>query len=124
MAQDKLNGLYAKFEKINIWTEHNNDKHEIVKVLTYLEDHSNDDSGLKLVPKSHVVPQIKTDNWIQLKPQLGDVVIFDQRITHRGMVNQVPDPRILVSFGFGKNNVFTDQFEAGTAKRQNDQNGI
>ena len=38
------------------------------------------------------------------------------------MDKQVPHTRILVSFGFGKNNIFTDNFEKGTIKRQNDQN--
>ena len=47
---------------------------------------------------------------------------FDQRITHRGMNRQVKDSRILVSFGFGKNNLFTDNFEKGTVQRQNAQN--
>jgi hypothetical protein len=55
---------------------------------------------------------------------LGDVIIFDQRITHRGMEKQVSNPRILVSFGFGKNNIFTDNFEKGTIIRQNKQNKI
>ena len=38
------------------------------------------------------------------------------------MNRQVKDPRILVSFGFGKNNIFTDNFEKGTVLRQNKQN--
>lgn len=29
--------------------------------------------------------------------------------------------RILVSFGFGKNNIFTDNFEKGTIERKNIQ---
>ena len=56
--------------------------------------------------------------------ELGDVIIFDQRITHRGMVKQVKYPRILISFGFGKNNIFTDNFEKGTIVRQDSQNKI
>jgi hypothetical protein len=39
------------------------------------------------------------------------------------MDRQLPNPRILISFGFGKNNIFTDNFEKGTMQRQNDQNG-
>lgn len=122
--KDKLNGLYAKYETVNIWSEHKGEKHKIVKVLTYLEDHSKDNDGLKIVPRSHLNRVINPKGWIQLKPQLGDVIIFDQRITHRGMVKQVKTPRILVSFGFGKNNIFTDNFEKGTVIRQNKQNNI
>ena len=29
---------------------------------------------------------------------------------------------ILISIGFGKNNIFTEEFERGTIKRQYDQN--
>jgi len=120
--KDKLNGIYSKYETIDIWSEHQNEKHEIVKVLIYLEDHSNDNNALRIVPKSHINRKIVIDKYIQLKPKLGDIVIFDQRITHRGAENAYRDYRILVSFGFGKNNIFTDNFEKGTVLRQNDQN--
>lgn len=120
--KDKLNNIYSKFETINIWNTHEGQKHEIVKVLIYLEDHSNDNSGLKIIPGSHLNSNIKIENVKQLKPELGDVIIFDQRITHRGMDKQMDGTRILVSYGFGKNNIFTDNFEKGTIQRQNDQN--
>jgi len=120
--KDKLNGKYASHETVDIWSEINGEKHEIVKVLIYLQDHRDNNDGLKLVPGSHLVRNMQTKGTIQLRPELGDVVIFDQRITHRGMDHQVKDSRILVAFGFGKNNIFTDNFEKGTVKRQNDQN--
>ena len=123
--KDKLNNKYANFETTDIWsTTESGEQHEIVKVLIYLEDHANDSDGLKVVPGSHHKRQIDPKGFIQLRPKLGDVIIFDQRITHRGMDRQLTSPRILVSFGFGKNNVFTDNFEKGTIQRQNDQNGI
>ena len=120
--KDKLNGPYAKYETSDIWSEVDGEKHGIVKVLIYLQDHSNNNDGLKLIPGSHLNKQIKTNNVVQLHPDIGDVIIFDQRITHRGMERQVPHSRILVSFGFGKNNIFTDNFEKGTILRQNNQN--
>jgi len=120
--KDKLNGNYAKYETVDIWSKINGETHEIVKVLLYLEDHSNNNDALKVIPGSHLLRKIDTRIVKQLKPSIGDVIIFDQRITHRGMNKQVPHTRILVSFGFGKNNIFTDNFEKGTIKRQNDQN--
>ena len=90
--------------------------------MIYLEDHSNDDNAIKVVAKSHMEREIITDKFIQLKPKLGDVVIFDQRITHRGAEKPYDGHRILISFGFGKNNIFTDNLEKGTIQRQNDQN--
>lgn len=122
--KDKLNGPVSKYETVNIWQEYEGEKHEIVKVLIYLENHNNDNDGLKIVPRSHLNPKINPKGHIQLNPDLGDVIIFDQRITHRGMNKQVRYPRILVSFGFGKNNLFTDNFEKGTVIRQNKQNNI
>ena len=120
--KDKLNGNYAKYETVDIWSKVNGETHEIVKVLLYLEDHSNNKDALKVIPGSHLSRKIDTRIVKQLKPSIGDVIIFDQRISHRGMNKQVPHTRILVSFGFGKNNIFTDNFEKGTIKRQNDQN--
>ena len=120
--KDKLNNKYSKYETINIWDKYNDEKHEIVKILIYLQDHSNNNNGLKLVPGSHLEQKINKNGWIQLKPKIGDVIIFDQRITHSGLNKQVKETRILVSFGFGKNNIFTDNFERGTIQRQNDQN--
>ena len=118
--KDKLNGKYANYEKNDIWKEYNGEKHEIVKVLIYLQDHDKLKDGLKLVPKSHLDKNIKINNYIDVKSKIGDIIIFDQRITHRGMINQVKEPRILISFGFGKNNIFTDNFEKGTILRQNE----
>ena len=122
--KDKLNGPVAKYETVDIWSEHGADRHEIVKVLVYLENHGADTDGLKVVPGSHLTSKIDGRGHVQLTPELGDAVLFDQRITHRGMEKQVQYPRILISFGFGKNNIFTDNFEKGTVIRQNRQNGI
>lgn len=122
--KDKLNGDVEKYQVHNIWGEHEGEKHEIVKVLTYLEDHSSDNDGLKIVPGSHLKREINGAGAIQLRPKKGDVIIFDQRITHRGMERPCKDSRILVSMGFGKKNIFTDEFEKGTMIRQNRQNGV
>lgn len=119
--KDKLNNEYAKYQIQNIWKKKGDQSHEILKVLIYLEDHSKNNQGLRVVPKSHLTPKINTKGNILLRPNLGDVIIFDQRITHRGMERQVKDKRILVSFGFGKNNIFTDEFEKGTILRQYNQ---
>ena len=122
--KDKLNGEYAIYETCDIWNEVDGEKHEIVKVLLYLEDHSNDNHGLKVIPGSHLERKINIKNVHQLNPAIGDIIIFDQRITHRGTDRHIPHQRILVSFGFGKNNIFTDNFEKGTVKRQNGQNKV
>jgi len=120
--KDKLNNEYEKYETIPIWSTYQGEKHEIIKVLIYMQDHGEDENALKIAPGTHTNPIITGKNWIQTKPRIGDVVIFDQRIDHCGMLQQISVPRILVSFGFGKNNIFTDNFENGTKARQNTQN--
>jgi hypothetical protein len=119
--KDRLNNEYRRYETMDVWSPHQGEVHEIVKVLVYLQDHRNNGDGLKVVPGSHIVRDMDTKRWVQLRPALGDVVVFDQRATHRGMERPSSVPRILVSFGFGKNNVFTDNFERGTKARQRDQ---
>lgn len=122
--KDKLNGEYSKFQKTNIWKPNNKgEKHEIVKVLIYLQDHSNDNHGLQLIYGSHTDPEIKQDKskLLQMHPELGDIIIFDQRLTHRGQEVKTNSFRILVTLGFGRPNVFTDEFEKGTVARQRTQ---
>ena len=118
--KDKLNGVYSKYETVNIWSTVNNEEHEIYKVLIYLQD-SNEELGPKLVPGSHSTSKVDLKKQTSVNLELGDVLIFDQRITHRGMERQTDTKRILVCFGFGKNNIFTDNFEKGTIERQNKQ---
>jgi len=121
--KDRLNGAYSKYQTTPIWSKQGEEQHEIMKVLIYLEDHPGGKDGLTVVPASHLRQDMGgTEAAISIESELGDVVIFDQRITHRGMARQVAESRILVSFGFGKENVFTDEFERGTVARQKDQN--
>ena len=120
--KDRLNNTYAKFQKHDIWTLIGDESHEIVKVLIYLESHVNSDTGLAVVPGSHLNRKITQENAKRIDIKKGDIVIFDQRISHRGALSKSKEERILVSFGFGRNNIFTDEFENGTIQRQKDQN--
>ena len=123
--KDTLNNQYKVYQKKNIWEEHEGEKHEIYKFLIYLQDHSNNNNGLQLIEKSHLNPfiNINNENKKYINSSIGDIIIFDQRITHRGQFeNYNKIDRILISIGFGKNNIFTKEFEEGTKKRQYDQN--
>lgn len=118
--KDKLNGPYAKYETTDIWSTYNDTRQEIYKVLIYLQD-SEGGHGPQLVPKSHKTKEISGNGSINLDLKMGDILIFDQRISHRGANIQAKSDRILISFGFGKNNIFTENFEKGTIARQNKQ---
>jgi hypothetical protein len=126
--KDTLNNQYTIYQKTDIWNECNGEKHEIYKFLIYLQDHTFDNHGLCVIEGSHIEPYINIDKKRikQIHTSLGDIIIFDQRLTHRGQNEkykyQQNNDRILVSLGFGKNNIFTKEFEEGTIKRQNDQN--
>ena len=121
--KDKLNTPYDKYEKLDVFNKNQN----ICKVAIYLQEHSNNNDALHIIPGSQYTREIKTNNCRTLQPSVGDVVVFDQRLTHRGRSifdifkfgNSIP--RILVSFGFGLNNEYTDQFELGTKMRQQNQ---
>jgi len=123
--KDTLNNQYKIFQKKNIWKSYDNENHEIYKFLIYLQDHSNNIGGLTVIEKSHLIPEIIIDenNKKCINSSICDIIIFDQRITHKGQFqNNNKIDRILISIGFGKNNIFTKEFEEGTQKRQNDQN--
>jgi hypothetical protein len=120
--KDILNGAYTHYMKTSPWsTGPAGEQYRILKVGIYLEDHTDDPNALQVVPGSHLHADMGTIGAVRLKPALGDCVIFDQRITHRGMERQVEGSRIMVSLGYGVNNFYTDGFEAGTRSRQRDQ---
>ena len=126
--KDTLNNQYKIYQKTDIWSEVDGEKHEIYKVLIYLQDHEKDNNGLTVIEGSHLERNIDIKNNNPKRKiihnKIGSVIIFDQRITHRGQYdnNGTNSDRILISLGFGKNNIFTKEFETGTIKRQNDQN--
>lgn len=121
--KDILNGNYVSYQRgLDPWKPGpDGELYQILKLGIYLEDHSSDSGALQVVPGSHVRRDLETGGAIRLHPALGDAILFDQRITHRGMERQVPEPRIMISYGFGANNIFTDTFEKGTRARQADQ---
>ena len=102
--------------------------HFIVKAAFYLADHSHDDNALQLVPGSHMVPTTLNPRMASdaqhLHPRKGSMLIFEQRISHRGQEIQARNQstgRVTISLGFGRLNRWTDEFEAGTRARQGNQ---
>jgi len=120
--KDILRGPQKKYQVHDVWGKDDaGEQHEIYKVLLYLQDHDGDARAVKVVPGSHKVRDISLDRgYAAVQPRLGDAVIIDQRISHSG--NTYYDPfgngRIFMQVGFGKANIFTDEFERGTVERQ------
>lgn len=121
--KDRLSGAGQVYEKINPWEDLGGVTQQIYKVNIYLQDHTNDDNALAIKEGTHNTevddPEAKE---IGIKPGIGDIVIFDQRLTHRGQLKQYKIPRMLISLGYGIPNQFSEQFKIGTMARQNDQN--
>jgi len=120
--KDVLRGPQRKFQLHDMWKPaESGDVHEIYKILFYLQDHDFDERATKVVPRSHNSSQIALeDGYVAVHPQLGDAIIFDQRLSHSG--NTYYDPlgagRLFMQVGWGRKNVFTDEFERGTMDRQ------
>ena len=119
--KDRLNNDARKFEINSPWEVVNGETMKIFKVNIYLQDHSKNDDGLIVRQGNHLHENMDTGAMRILRPSLGDIVVFDQRINHcarwSGGYN-----RFLICLGYGTRNCFFEQFEKGTAYRQDKQN--
>mmetsp|Transcript_9885 Transcript_9885/g.20990 ORF Transcript_9885/g.20990 Transcript_9885/m.20990 type:complete len:480 (-) Transcript_9885:25-1464(-) len=141
--KDRLSGIYRGYESHSPWDVVDGEEMRVVKVGMYLQDHSNpwDHTALRVVTGSHNVSQIPGEkfNIRFLHPSKGDVIIFDQRITHGGQGQRsqqdhvaademnttgpgemlgMSGRRIMMQLGYGWNNRHSDDFETGTVMRQ------
>ena len=122
--KDRLNGEARKFELNSPWDVVSDQSMKIYKVNFYMQSHKNNQDGLTVIKKSHHHSDMGSlRDAITLHPDLGDIVIFDQRITHMGKWSGGYD-RILLCMGYGVKNIFFEQFKKGTEYRQNKQNEI
>jgi len=120
--KDVLRGAAAAHQRCDVWSpDTDGERHEIVKVMFYLQDHVHDEQALKVIPGSHLERRTPWDwGYVALHPRVGDAVIFDQRLSHAGNTyyNPFGNRRLLMQVGFGRINRFTDEFERGTVQRQ------
>jgi ectoine hydroxylase-related dioxygenase (phytanoyl-CoA dioxygenase family) len=125
---------YFDFVKHDIFAPEHADDYKVFKVAIYLQDHSRTGVGLSVIPGSHARPGEKKDFTGEklLKSGLGDIIIFNTKIFHRGAfeLELKEDPafrkgedRMSIFYTFGANNVHTHEFSAGTVWRQNRQLG-
>lgn len=119
--KDRLNGEARRFEINNPWSKVGEETMKIYKVNIYLQDHSNNNDGLIVKKGSHVFEDMNYGEVVFLKPSLGSVVVFDQRITHRAQWSGGYN-RFLICMGYGVKNCFFDEFQRGTKYRQDKQN--
>ena len=78
--RDLSNNYIDNFESEEIFK-----KAQIYKVGIYLQDHQENNQGLSLIPKSHTIfDENKFGDSIDIHSNIGDIIIFDQRIMHKG----------------------------------------
>jgi hypothetical protein len=101
------------------------DDYFIVKACLLLQDHTDNQYGLWFKPGTH---RLGVDSReIHANTQSTDLIIFDQRILHRGQVNTVPyhklynKNRYLITYGYGLNNKHSELHKLGATKRQEQQ---
>jgi len=121
--KDQLNGEARKFQIHSPWETIEDQTMKIYKVNFYLQDHSKNKDGLTVRVGSHKYSEMNRGIVKQIFPKNGDIVLFDQRITHKARWSGGYD-RLLICVGFGVKNIFFDQFQKGTEYRQNKQNGL
>lgn len=120
--KDRLNNEARKFELNSPWENVDGETMKIYKVNFYMQSHDSDQDGLTVIKGSHKTEEMGSPkDLVQVHPGIGDLVIFDQRITHMGRWSGGYD-RLLLCMGYGVKNIFFDQFKQGTEFRQNKQN--
>ena len=119
--KDRLNGEVNKFEKHSPWDVVDGQSMKIYKCNIYLQDHKQNDDCLTVREGSHLTESMTEGVVKTLRPSIGDLVVFDQRLTHKATHSGGYD-RLLICLGYGVRNLFFDEFKKGTIFRQNKQN--
>jgi hypothetical protein len=121
--KDRLNGEARKFEIHSPWDTIDGESMKIYKVNLYLQDHHSNNDALIVKEGNHKSESMIDGSDVTIHPNIGDIIIFDQRINHMATYSGGYD-RLLVCMGYGVRNGFFDEFKAGTEYRQNKQNKI
>jgi hypothetical protein len=120
--KDRLNGEARKrYEKNSPWESVNGQTMKLYKTLLYLQPHDGGANGLTVKSGSHLYESMTRGEDVRIRTDVGDMVVFDQRITHKGGYTGGYQ-RYLISLGYGVKNTFFEQFEKGTKYRQDLQN--
>jgi len=131
--RDVLHGQLARFQTHDLWTKYRKDTYSMFRLIMYLQDHRNDSSALAVSPGTHLLrgqstnPGSKQDvpfNGAKfVHPALGDAVLIDMRLMHRGRHKPAPwGTRVVVQLTFGaQNSSFTRDWARGDTIRRRDQ---
>jgi hypothetical protein len=72
---------------------YDNSNCRVYKVALYLQDHINNRGGLTIRKESHKFASIHDGEERYLKTSVGDIIVFDVRLTHTGQRDYIPLPQ-------------------------------
>jgi len=94
-------------------------KAKIYKIAIYLQDHSSDNRGLSLIPKSHNTFDEKNfEDELTIHPNMGDIIIFDQRLMHKGDRIDPESVEVCKWIEQNSSNIDEDKFKYFKTKRE------
>jgi hypothetical protein len=97
----------------------------VIKISFLLQDHTDNGHGLWMDVGSH--KEGTPRNTVAILSRPTDLIVFDQRIHHRGQQSQYRKKynqhRYLITYGYGIDNELTAKHIAGCKSRQDKQRG-
>lgn len=120
--KDVLNRGAKKFQIDDPWGDKGIKNMKIYTAITYLQEIP-ENEGFMIKKYSHLKSDYESgvDYIISGEHQLGDVILFDIRLTHRPVYSEEYD-RLFFSTSYGVKNKYLDQYVNGTLYRQRIQN--
>ena len=101
----------------DFWSQVDGEKYCVIRLAFYLQEHSSNQDGLFVVAGSHLKNGLTHEMYV--KTNLGDVILFDARLQHRGGSNvRKGNKRSAIFWGMGRDNVFSQEHSKAAIARQ------
>ncbi|CAE8717069.1 unnamed protein product [Polarella glacialis] len=101
--------------------------YKILRLAIYLQDHRNG-RALSVIQASHLRNDSEMGSGeighVALNPSLGDLIVWDMRLTHRGALRNTQDygtDRLLFTYSLAVDNSFTEEHEQESISREEAQ---
>ena len=107
----------------DFWSVVEGERYCVIRLAFYLQEHSSNQDGLFVVAGSHLKNGPSHEMYV--KTNLGDVILFDARLQHRGGANvRKGNKRSAIFWGMGRDNIFSHEHSRAAIARQNYQLGV
>jgi len=122
---DGRNGKRWKdmYVKNDFWSEVDGEKYCVIRLAFYLQEHCDNNDGLFVLAGSH--NRSKFTKELYVKTKVGDVILFDARLQHRGGNNvRKGNKRTAIFWAMGRDNIFSHEHKDAAIARQKFQLGV